>query len=63
MKIKELRDLTPEDTMIWIETAEEEHLEHGENKYLSGEYDDYDIGRMYPQRYRAFSSIGITVQI
>ena len=63
MTIRELRDLVNYDTVIWIETAEEEYLEAGEADSLSHKYDDYDIGRMFVQHYPALHAHGITVQV
>lgn len=63
MKIRELRDLVDGDTVLWIETAEEEYLEAGEADSLSRKYDDYDIGRMFVQQYPSMCTTGITIQI
>lgn len=63
MKIKDLRYLLDGDTFLWIETAEEKYLEANEINHLSHKYDDYDIGRMLVQRYPAFATYGITIQI
>lgn len=63
MKIGELRNLVDGDTMLWIETAEEEYLEAGEADNLSHKYDDYDIGRMLVQHYPSMYTHGITIQI
>lgn len=63
MKVKELRDLVARDTILWIETAEEEYLESGEAAGLSHKYDDYDIGYMLVQHYPAMFAYGITVRI
>lgn len=63
MKIRELRDLVDGDTVLWIETAEEQYLEAGEADSLSHKYDDYDIGRMFVQHYHSMHAHGITIQI
>lgn len=63
MKIKELRALVEKDTVLWIETAEEQYLEAGEADCLSHKYDEYDIGRMIVQHYPALFAYGITVQV
>jgi len=63
MKVCELRAITPKDTVLWIETYEEEYREAGENEYLSNKHDDKDIKLMYPEYYKSLSTTGITVQI
>lgn len=63
MKIRELRSLVDADTILWIESAEEEYLEAGEADRLSHKYDDYDISRMFVQHYPAMFAHGITIQI
>lgn len=63
MTIRELRDLVDGDTVLWIETAEEDYLEAGEADSLSHKYDDYDIGRMFVQHYPSMYTHGITIQI
>jgi len=63
VKVRDLRSITPKDTVLWIETAEEEYLEAGENEYLSSIYNDRDISIMYPEHYKALSTTGITVHV
>lgn len=63
MTIKELRDVTPKDTVLWIETEQEEYIESGENEYLSYKHDDKRITKIYPEYYKALCVTGITVHV
>lgn len=63
MTIRELRDVAAADTVLWIETTEEQYLEAGEAGSLSHKYDQYDVRRMIVQHYPSIFANGITIQI
>lgn len=63
MTIRELRDAVDADTVLWIETTEEQYLEAGEAGGLSHKYDQYNIRRMFVQHYPSMFAHGITIQI
>lgn len=63
MKVSELKAVVPKDTVIWIESVNEEYCEAGEASQLSYKYDDKDISVMYPEHYASLYCTGITVRI
>lgn len=63
MNIYELMATVTPDTVLWIETTEEQYCEAGEAARLSHKYDDKIIKAMYPEHYQSLYCTGITVQI
>lgn len=63
MTVYELRATVTPDTVLWIETTEEQYCEAGEASHLSHNYDDKTIKIIYPEHYQSLYCTGITVQI
>ena len=59
MKVRELREAVPGDTLLWIETEQEEYREAGENSRLSCKYDDVTIVQMFPQLLAITATAGL----
>jgi len=64
MKISDLRTVTQDHTTIWLQDNETEKcLFANELRFLPEKYDGCEILLMFPEKYPAISSFGITVII
>ena len=64
MKFKDLRAVTQDHTTIWLtESGSDNCLVANELRFIDNKYDDCEIKLMFPEKYPAISTSGITVYI
>ena len=64
MRLSDLRNVIQDHTTIWLQDSEtEECLDANEFRYIDTQYDDCVVEVMFPEKYPAISSFGITVII
>ncbi len=64
MKLSDLREVTQDHTTIWLQDSESgDCIQANELRFIDKKYDDCKIELMFPEKYPAISSFGITVII
>lgn len=64
MTLADLRTVTQSHTTIWLTDAEShDTIQANEFRFIDEKYDNCEIELMFPERYPAISSFGITVII
>lgn len=64
MTIADLRKVVPDETTIWLQDNESgDCIRANELRFIDKKYDDCKIKLMFPEKYPAISSFGITVII
>ena len=64
MKLADLRTVTQDHTTIWLTDAEsQDTIQANELRFIDEKYDDCKIELMFPEKYPAISSFGLTVVI
>lgn len=64
MTLADLRTVTPDHTTIWLTDAEsQDTIQANELRFIDEKYDDCKIELMFPEKYPAISSFGLTVVI
>ena len=63
MTLRELREIIEPNTLLWIETPDEEYLEAGEEKELTRRYDTYTVKEIYIYHIKSMFAWGIIVQV
>lgn len=64
MTIADLRTVTQDHTTIWLQGNESDNcIQANELRFIDKKYDDCEIELMFPEKYPAISSFGITVII
>ena len=64
MTLADLRTVTQDHTTIWLTDAESnDTIQANELRFIDEKYDDCEIELMFPEKYPAISSFGITVFI
>lgn len=62
MKLSDLRKVVPEDTTLWLQDNESgDCLAVNENRYIDENFNDFEVHLIYPEKYPAISSSGMTV--
>lgn len=62
MTVADLRTVTQDHTTIWLTDAESnDTIQVNELRFIDEKYDRYEIEFMFPERYPALHSIGLTV--
>lgn len=64
MTLADLRTVTQDHTTIWLTDAEShDTIQANELRFIDEKYDDCEIELMFPEKYPAISSYGLTVYI
>ena len=64
MTLADLRTVTQDHTTIWLTDAEsQDTIQANELRFIDEKYDDCKIELMFPEKYPAISSFGLTVVI
>lgn len=64
MTLADLRTVTQDHTTIWLTDAESyDTIQANELRFIDEKYDDCEIELMFPEKYPAISSFGLTVYI
>ncbi len=64
MKIADLRKVTQDHTTIWLQDSESgDCIQANEFRFIDRKYEDCIIELMFPEKYPAISSFGLTVII
>lgn len=63
MEFGELKNIIPTNVVVWLQDSNGDCIDNGELGYLTDKYDTKRVFRIYPERYPAISSMGITVEV
>ena len=63
MSFGEFKNVVPNDVTLWLQDSNGDCIDNGEMKYLSDKYDSLRVIRIFPEKYPAISSMGITVEL
>lgn len=63
MTFGEFKNVVPNDVTLWLQDSNGDCIDNGELGYLTDKYDTKRVFRIYPERYPAISSMGITVEL
>ena len=63
MVFGELKNIIPTNVVVWLQDRNGDCIDNGEVGYLSDSYDNMRVIRIYPEKYPAISSMGITVEL
>jgi len=59
----QFKNVVPNDVTLWLQDRQGDCIDNGELQYLSDKYDGLRVIRVFPERYPAISSMGITVEV
>ena len=62
MTFGKFKNVIPNDVILWLQDKNGDCIDNGEMKYLSDKYDSLRVIRIFPEKYPAISSMGITVE-
>ena len=63
MQFGELKNIIPTNVVVWLQDSNGDCIDNGGLGYLTDKYDTMRVFRIYPERYPAISSMGITVEL
>ena len=63
MTFGKFKNVVPNDVTLWLQDSNGDCIDNGEMKYLSDKYDSLRVIRIFPEKYPAISSRGITVEL
>ncbi len=63
MTFGKFKNVIPNDVILWLQDKNGDCIDNGEMKYLSDKYDSLRVIRIFPEKYPAISSMGITVEL
>lgn len=63
MTFGKLKNVIPNDVTLWLQDKNGDCIDNGEMRYLTDKYDAMRVIRIYPEKYAAISSMGITVEL
>ena len=63
MTFGKFKNVIPNDVILWLQNKNGDCIDNGEMKYLSDKYDSLRVIRIFPEKYPAISSMGITVEL
>ena len=62
MTFGKFKNVITNDVILWLQDKNGDCIDNGEMKYLSDKYDSLRVIRIFPEKYPAISSMGITVE-
>ena len=63
MTFGKFKNVIPNDVILWLQDKNGDCIDNGEMMYLSDKYDSLRVIRIFPEKYPAISSMGITVEL
>ena len=63
MTFGELKNVVPNDVTLWLQDRNGSCIDNDEMQYLKDKYDAMRVIKIYPEKYLAISSMGITVEL
>ena len=63
MTFGNFKNVIPNDVTLWLQDKNGDCIDNGEMRYLKDKYDAMRVIRIYPEKYPAISSMGITVEL